>query len=133
MLCCDQRNPCIHKRLLRIQDVERCSLPDPRFVPDAVERGTDEKKGGRRDPLNRWDFYDVNGDGKVDSRDALAVTDALGTKVGNGKYDPALDRSAPAKGAPAWEAGPPDGVIDATDFFLVTAQLGTSCVQALAP
>jgi len=39
MLCCDQRNPRIHKRLLRIQDVERCSPPDPRFVPDAIERG----------------------------------------------------------------------------------------------
>ncbi len=101
--------------------------------PDAAERGPDEKKGGRRDPMNRWDFYDVNGDGKVDSRDALAVADALGAKVGNSKYDPALDRSMPAKGAPVWEAGPPDGIIDATDFFLVTAQVGTSCVQAQTP
>ncbi len=100
---------------------------------DAIERGSDEKRGGRRDPLDRWDFYDVNGDRQVDSRDALAVTDLLGTKIGSGLYDPALDRSRPAEGADQWAAGPPDGIINDIDFFLVTAQVGHSCAETPAP
>lgn len=99
---------------------------------DALELGNDERQGGRRDPFGRWDFYDVTGDQQVDSRDALAVTDALGTRIGSRAYDPSFDRSAPVEGADPWDARPPDGIIDDIDFFLVTAQVGTSCAQAPA-
>lgn len=106
---------------------------------DAQEQGSDEMLGGRRDPLYRWDFYDVNGDRVVDSLDALAVADALGAKARDDSgrlakpYDPALDRSAPADGAEEWDAGPPDGVIDDTDVLLVTAQSGANCASQTAP
>jgi len=96
---------------------------------DAMEVGDDEALGGRRDPQYHWDFYDVNGDRQVDSRDAIAVADILGAQIGSGQYDPALDRSDPAEGAEQWSAGPPDGIVDDTDFFLVTAQVGHSCAR----
>jgi alkaline phosphatase D len=118
-----------------ISDEEFCSAAgqgrgdsDHDGCTDAAEAGSDAALGGQRDPLNHWDFYDVNGDRRVDSRDALVVSDALGLKIGDDGYDPTLDRSEPTDDKSI--AGPPDGTISDDDVFLVTAQVGASCAGA---
>jgi alkaline phosphatase D len=95
---------------------------------DAEERGDDARRGGRRDPHDRWDFYDVNGDRRVDARDAITVARALGAVSGDGRYDPILDRSRPAGASQPEDLGPPDGVINMDDFFLVLGQAGHACL-----
>jgi len=90
------------------------------------EFGGDPRLGGQRNPLNPWDFHDVNGDGIITLfDDILAVINGFGT-AGN---DPLLDRSpAPAAGQP-WQQGPPDGTIDtANDILGIASQFGHRCV-----
>ena len=92
------------------------------------EFGGDPRLGGQRNPLNPWDFHDVNGDGIITLfDDILAVINAFGT----GGNDPMLDRSpAPAAGQP-WQQGPPDGTIDAANDILgIASQFGHRCVGA---
>ena len=94
-----------------------------------------EETGGRRDPLNPYDFYDVDGDKLIDSfNDFFAVALAFGDDaddVGPDEpdgYDPALDRSAPAPGGDVWDMQGPDGVIDLfNDIFGVGLQFGHDC------
>ncbi|MCI0850351.1 MAG: hypothetical protein J4N26_05245, partial [Chloroflexi bacterium] len=104
---------------------------------DEQELGVDETLGGRRNYLNSWDFYDVNGDLVVNLvNDILGVARAFGPSTGP-DYDPAMDRSpAPAPGVdpadPAvmepWDTGPPDGSINIpTDLLGVAIQFGHRC------
>ncbi len=102
---------------------------------DAAELGSDETLGGRRDPLNPWDFYDVLGpgaalpaDGVIDlANDILGVIvrfSPLGTEP---EYDVQFDRG-PQIGPNVWNMGPPDGVIDlANDILGVILQFNHSC------
>ncbi len=91
------------------------------------EFGSDAGVGGRRNPLNPWDFYDVNGDGIVNVfGDILPVANAFGPSTGP-NYDPSLDRSPPPPGADPWDLGPPDGTITIDDILAVAAQFGHSC------
>ena len=92
------------------------------------EFGPDPRRGGQRNPLNPWDFYDVNGDGIVNVfDDILAVIAAAGPESGPA-YDPALDRSPAAAGTAPWQQGPPDGTIDLmTDILGVVSQFGHRC------
>ncbi|MCH8008084.1 MAG: S8 family serine peptidase [Chloroflexi bacterium] len=92
------------------------------------EFGGDPRFGGQRNPLNPWDFHDVNGDGIITLfDDILAVINGIGT----GGNDPLLDRSpAPPAGQP-WQQGPPDGTIDvANDILGIASQFGHRCVGA---
>lgn len=111
-------------------------------------------RGGQRDPLNPWDFFDTPGqrfgarrDGRIDLfNDALGVVqrfasnDAGGTAAINRytdpltpapalpAYHPAFDRSPRQPGAKPWDLGPPDGSIDLfIDIFGITAQYGHNC------
>ena len=95
---------------------------------DGRELGPEETLGGRRDPENPWDFYDVNGDGTVNIvDDVLAVASAYG-RAGEANYDAALDRSPAAANAYRWDMGPPDGAINVFDDVLgVALQVGHSC------
>ena len=99
--------------------------------------GVDERLGGRRNYLNSWDFYDVNGDLVINLiDDILAVAGAFGPST-SPEYDPALDRSPPPApgvdpGDPAfiepWDTGPPDGSINIiTDVLGVALQFGHRC------
>ena len=103
---------------------------------DERELGDDERMGGRRDPNNPYDFYDVNGDGVITIiGDVLAVAGAFGPAT-SPEYDPALDRSPPpsaldepdpSKREP-WDLGPPDGAISIpTDLLAILRQYGHRC------
>jgi Dockerin type I domain len=72
--------------------------------------------------MNPWDFYDVNGDKKVDAIDIALVRMRYGLETGDAGYDPKYDRS----NSQQW-GGPPDGVINAIDIALVRAQFSDSC------
>jgi hypothetical protein len=92
------------------------------------EFGGDPRFGGHRNPLNPWDFHDVNGDGVITLfDDILAVINGFGA-AGS---DPVLDRSPAPPGVHPWMQGPPDGTIDvANDILGIAAQFGHSCVGA---
>ena len=96
---------------------------------DLVEDGPDESQGGRRDYLNPYDFYDIDGNKVIDLFiDIFGVAGAFGLTPGDAGYDAALDRSAAPPGAEAWVMGPPDGTIDLfIDIFGVAFQFGHDC------
>ena len=112
---------------------------------DSEELLTSEMFGGRRNPTNRWDFFDVNGDKVVNiPNDILAVASAFGpgdpgSPVYNENYSPARDRSpGPAPNKPndpdhtePWDLGPPDGTVNVpTDILGVARQFGHTCAAA---
>jgi hypothetical protein len=92
-----------------------------------------EIRGGRRDPMNRWDFFDPDGNRTVDLNDIFAVAYKYGADsnaTGPGEpdgYDTRLDRSNPLPGAFLWALGPPNGTIDLSDIFAAAYQYGHSC------
>ncbi|MDZ4279106.1 MAG: flexitail domain-containing putative surface protein, partial [Dehalococcoidia bacterium] len=101
------------------------------------ETGPDEGLGGQRDPDNRWDFYDIDGNRTVDLfGDIFGVAFAFGQELGGPDYSPEKDRSLPptakvepdpAKRQP-WDMRVPDGVIDLfVDVFGVALQFGHEC------
>ena len=83
--------------------------------------------GGRRNPLNPWDFYDVNGTANVDAADIGLVRSKFKPSVPTLPEDAIYDRSA---GAANWAPGPPDNVINALDIGLVRASFNNSCIAA---
>ncbi len=95
---------------------------------NAEEYGAIARFGGQRNPLNPWDFYDVDGDGTVNLvDDILAVIGAAGPDTGPA-YQLALDRSPSAAGSPPWQQGPPDGTIDlVNDILGAVSQFGHRC------
>ena len=85
---------------------------------DGAEVGSDERQGGRRDPLNPDDFYDVDGDALVAvPGDLLPVILAYQQGPGDPLYTPAKDRGA-AVGPNPWNRGGPDGAIDVPNDLL---------------
>lgn len=108
-------------------------LADPALDSDGdgcanvEEWGPTPALGGRRDPTNPYDFYDVNATKKVDAVDIAHVRahfDPINpTEPGEEIYD----RSP---GAAAWAPGPPDGVINAVDIALVRDENGHTCQAA---
>jgi len=95
---------------------------------DTEEMGTDVTRGGRRDPTNLWDFYDVDGSKRVDSVDLLLVRTHFNSGGPTPLADRKYDRSA---GNDNWAPGPPDNSIDATDVGLVRQSFGHDCTAAL--
>ena len=85
---------------------------------DGAEVGSDERQGGRRDPLNPDDFYDVDGDALVAvPGDLLPVILAYQQGPGDPLYTPAKDRGA-AVGPNPWNRSGPDGAIDVPNDLL---------------
>ncbi|MEX2158572.1 MAG: flexitail domain-containing putative surface protein [Dehalococcoidia bacterium] len=106
--------------------------------PDSAEQQTaidSEVTGGRRDYLNPYDFYDIDGSKAIDLFvDIFSVAFGYGDDadtVGPGEpdgYDANLDRSEAPMGMDVWDMGAPDGSIDLfTDIFGVAFQFGHSC------
>ena len=118
--------------LLLIECVPPQALPgdqDGDGCADLVEEGPNKSQGGRRDYLNPYDFYDIDGNRLIDLFiDIFGVAGAFGLTPIDAGYDAALDRSAAPPGAEAWAMGPPDGTIDLfTDVFGVAFQFGHDC------
>jgi hypothetical protein len=93
---------------------------------DSEELGSNPTLGGQRDPLNRWDFYDLTGDAEVDLSDTLAVLQKFGCNPGNACYDPLMDRNAPDPQRP-WASEQATDGIDLTDVLVNLQQFGHSC------
>ena len=102
---------------------------------DVKENGPDETLGGRRNPHNPWDFYDVYGPARSLVLDQIIdlPNDILGviqhfSPQGQAPYDAQFDRG-PSAGPNPWNMSAPDGVIDLpNDILGVILQFGHSCV-----
>ena len=94
-----------------------------------------ETTGGLRDPLNEWDFYDVDGDGSIDVvfdilPVILAYQQGPNDPGGPGpNYTAAKDRGPPVAGAVyPWHRTGPDGSIDVpNDLLPIIFQYLHSC------
>ncbi len=87
---------------------------------DSEELGTVNYAGGLRDPLNPWDFYDVDGDKRVNAIDINKVRSKAFQDF------PPYDRGM---GAAPWAPGPPDGIVNAVDVGHVRASVNHYCVD----
>jgi hypothetical protein len=110
---------------------------------DARELGTQAGFGGRRDPVDDWDFFDTPDIGNTrDSR--MTVGDLMrilarfgqhGDPTGEPSvapppapaYHPAFDRSRKNSATDPWDLSAPDGSIGVQDIFLGVQQFGHSC------
>ncbi len=107
---------------------------------NGAEMGQDQKVGGRRNPLNFWDFFDTPDTANVRDKaiafgDILRVMARWGTvgdpnidprsPPGQSGYHPAYDRTS--GGPNIWNLGPPNGAISLQDVVLVIAQFGHIC------
>ena len=110
--------------------------PDADGCTTVAEIGFDPKRGGQRDPVNFWDFYDVAGsplvnggapDGVIDlPNDILGVIQHFSPQ-GQPPYDVNFDRG-PSTGPNVWNMTAPDGVIDLpNDILGVILQFGHDC------
>ncbi|MEX0745410.1 MAG: flexitail domain-containing putative surface protein, partial [Phycisphaeraceae bacterium] len=127
---------------------------------DGVELGPDPAEGGKRDPLNFWDFMDVptgtllardksvsGGDisavvarfGSSDSApgdfdrdsDPLSTPNATVSPSGaRSNYHPAYDRGGTIVGGDPWDLKPADGSIAGGDISAAVVQFGHNCVHA---
>ena len=109
--------------LLRVQ-LTAADDTDGDGCTDVRELGDAELLGGRRDPLNRWDFYDVNGTRKVDAVDINLVRANFNGLGPTPSEDVIYDRRV---GTQVWAPGAPDGKINAVDVNLVRAEFNHSC------
>lgn len=84
--------------------------------PDADENGPDETRGGRRDYLNPWDYFNPTNDGRNRVDDILTVVDHYFAREGEPGYDGGrYDRSL--VGPDEWNLGPPDGQVLVDDIL----------------
>ncbi|MEX1254222.1 MAG: flexitail domain-containing putative surface protein [Dehalococcoidia bacterium] len=122
--------------LLKDSDGDGCS--------DAQELGLDATEGGRRDPNNLWDFFDVPTGAPPPARDrAVTAGDIAGVVArfgATGKpgdplsppppapaYHSAYERGGILPGGEPWDLQPADGSITAGDIAASVAQFGHSC------
>lgn len=97
---------------------------------DGEELGPAEMFGGRRDPMNGFDFYDINGDRAIDLFiDIFGVAGLFGASAPGPPYIASYDRGPPY--ANVWNITGPDGTIDLfIDIFGVAYQFGHDCTAA---
>jgi subtilisin family serine protease len=95
---------------------------------DGAEVSSDPRSGGLRDPLNRWDFYDVNGDGRIDvANDLLPVASRYRLSSSDARYEARFDRGG-AVGPYSWSRAGPDGRIDVpNDILPLVVQYNHRC------
>jgi hypothetical protein len=115
--------------------------PDP--CDDFQELGPDPGIGGKRDPYNPYDYFDLEGNGSINVLDdIIGVASAYGSDTGP-NYTPAKDRgpqvpdadgindpanSYDGPGPADWNRSAPDGTVNIFDDILVIAgQFGNNC------
>jgi hypothetical protein len=100
---------------------------------DAAELGPTHVNGGQRDPLEFWDFYDVNSNKNVDLSDTLLVLAHFGHSYNGGSYvdatDNLLDRIVPNV-AEGWRTAEGNNGLDLTDALASLKSFGDNCVAA---
>jgi len=112
---------------------------------DGEEVRPNELLGGRRDPLNFWDFFDTPGE--VNVRDRAVTTadvfrvafhfgaagnpaiDPLSPPPPAPAYHPAFDRTDAPPGPNPWNTDAANGSVTVQDVFLVAIQFGHSCAS----
>jgi hypothetical protein len=100
---------------------------------DGQELGANEILGGRRDPLDFWDFYDVAGgipsgpDGLIDFGDTLFILEHFGHGPDDDEFDDLIDRWQPDPSQP-WRMAEADDGIDFGESLASLASFGHSCV-----
>jgi hypothetical protein len=110
---------------------------------DIEELGPSEVVGGRRDPANPYDFYDVPmpaGDPGTGAKDkVISVADMsglvakFGTFLGGDRnanghiYNAEFDRTP--LGPDVWDLGPPNGSVTIQDIQLMIPSFGHSCAN----
>lgn len=109
---------------------------------DLQEVAGDPGQGGRRNPIDFWDFFDTPDADNLRDR-VVSIADITRTVLrfgatGSASIDPlsapdpapayhtAFDRTHPA-GTPSWMTGPPDGRVTILDITLAAAQFGHTC------
>jgi len=92
---------------------------------DQQENGPDEYLGGRRNFLNRWDYFNPTRDKQNRIDDILAVVDHYAHDVGDPLYDFQSDRTF--WGPNRWNLGPPDGKIRVDDILEAIGQYHHDC------
>jgi hypothetical protein len=96
---------------------------------DVQELGPDPVKGGDRDPLYFWDFYDVTHDRTIDLSDTIAILQSFGTAPGAPLYNALLDRYAPDAAKP-WRTAAATALnigIDVSDAVINLRSFGHHC------
>lgn len=93
----------------------------------ARENGADEMTGGLRDDNNPYDFYDTNGNRRVDLPNDILGVIARWSANPQQPYDAIYDRG-PSEGPNAWNMTAPDGHISLTiDILGVVRQWQHHC------
>jgi hypothetical protein len=116
---------------------------------DGLETGDDPSRGGQRDPLIFWDFFDPNRDRSVSVIDFFSVVGRFGAVWPGYPNSPAEHVSlasalSPPPASPAYHAGHdrtvlagntavPDGAITSVDVFAVLSQFGDTCKPGWQP
>lgn len=97
----------------------RCMQPaldtDQDRCTNGQELGADETDGGRRNPLNPWDYFNPTGDGQNRVDDVLDVLGRYYTHNGDPDYSQEADRTL--LGPDPWDLGPPNGRILVDDVL----------------
>jgi hypothetical protein len=103
-------------------DSDRDGCPDSNELQTADDS---QLTGGRRDPLNPWDFFNPTHDGTNHVDDILAVIQHFGLNQGDPGYDTTYDRTY--IGPNPWNLGPPDGHIGIVEILAIVAQFNQDC------
>jgi len=93
---------------------------------DVQEAGFDPLFGGDRDPLDPWDFYDVDGTKSVTLSDTLLILEHFGHAHNTDALDPSLDRYVPDSLKP-WRTAAATGGVNLQDALANLLSFGHSC------
>jgi hypothetical protein len=96
---------------------------------DVEERTTNEILGGKRNPLDIWDFFDVTGDRAIDVADVVKILSHFGHGPADDVDDNILDRSVGPPGFLFRSVADNDG-IDLEDALANLQAFGHSCAGA---
>ncbi len=94
---------------------------------DAQETDTDPLFGGDRNPLDPWDFYDVNGTKSITLSDTLLILEHFGHAHDGDGLDSSLDRFVPDALKP-WRSAEALNGITLADALANLLSFGHSCV-----
>jgi subtilisin family serine protease len=129
-----RQTPRIDARVALITDLN--ADDDGDGCPNGKEFGPDEHDGGRRNPLNPWDYFNPTHDGENRVDDILAVVKQYNknqylpsppnpAQTLNPDYTSATDRSP--GGPNVWNLGPADGLQRLDDILAAVMQYGHFC------